>query len=256
MLGTGALMQVSVSAPLLVAAFCGTALVYGADRGVVAGPEDEWNRPRRTRWVRAHRAWLYGEGVVLGGIGLLALSALRPRTLVWAGAVAGLGGLHLMSGGTSRLLPPLGVGKPLLVAGTWAVGSTLLPLVEAGAPLGGAAWALAGYRLLFILPNVLLSDWGDRAGDRAAGLSPWTVWGTGRGLRWGATALLVGAILGAVGAGWQGGRPLLWGVDAGGALLMIVAVWGATPQRAAHRFGLDAIVAWPVVTALAAWGGG
>lgn len=253
LLGTGALLHVSVSTPLLVAAFCGTALVYGADRAVVAAPEDQWNRPRRTRWVQAHRGWMYGELFILGMVGLLALGGLRLRTLAWAVGLAGLGGLHLISGGTGRPVTTLGVGKPLVVAGAWALGATILPLVEAGMPLDASAWGVAGYRFLFILPNVLLSDWGDRAGDRAAGLVSWTRWGTGRGLRWGATVMLVGAIGGALGMGMQNAPLLLWGVDAVGPLLMLGAVWGLNPQWAAHRFLLDALVAWPGVTALVAW---
>ena len=254
MLGTGALCSVSVATSLLVAAFCGTALIYGMDRGLVAAPEDEWNHPRRARWVEGHRGWLYGEAGVLMIAGGIALSALRVDTLIWGLGLAGLGGLHLLSGGPGRLIGSLGLGKPLVVAGAWALGGTILPVVDAGAPLDAAVWGMAGYRFFFILPNVLLSDWGDRVGDRAAGLASWTTWGTGRGLRWWATVMLVGATAGAALAGWQGAQPLLWGVDAVGPLLMLGAVWWVDPKHAAHRFVLDAIVAWPGVTALVAWG--
>ena len=253
MLGTGALGDVSVSLPLLVAAFCGVALVYGVDRAVVAAPEDAWNRPRRARWVQAHRTWLYVEAVVLSIAGGLALSALAPATVAWSVGLAGLGGLHLASGGTGRPVGGLGIGKPLLVAGAWALGAAILPVVEAGGALDATVWGVAGYRFLLVLPNVLLSDWGDRAGDRAAGLASWTTWGTGRGLRWASTVMLVGAMAGAAGAGWTRAQPLLWGVDAGGPLLMIGAVWRVDPKRSGHRFLLDLIVAWPGVTALVAW---
>ncbi|PSQ96149.1 MAG: hypothetical protein BRD55_07745 [Bacteroidetes bacterium SW_9_63_38] len=254
MLGTGALGDVPVSSPLLLAAFCGAAVVYGVDRAVVAAPEDAWNRPGRARWMKAHRTWLYVEAVVLSIAGGLALSALAPATVAWSVGLAGLGGLHLASGGTGRPVGGLGmgIGKPLVVAGAWALGAAILPVVEAGGALDATVWGVAGYRFLFVLPNVLLSDWGDRAGDRAAGLASWTRWGTERGLRWASTVMLVGAMTGAVGASWWGTRPLLWGVDAVGPLLMLGAVWGVDPQRSAHRFLLDAIVAWPGVTALVA----
>jgi hypothetical protein len=65
--------------------------------------------------------------------------------------------------------------------------------------------------------------------------------------------MLVGAIGGALGMGMQNAPLLLWGVDAVGPLLMLGAVWGLNPQWAAHRFLLDALVAWPGVTALVAW---
>ena len=254
MLGTGALCGVPVSTPLLVAAVCGTALVYGADRVLIAAPEDAWNRPGRARWVQAHRRWLHVEMAGLLIVGLWALAGLRGRTIAWGIGLAGLGGIHLVSGGTGRPITTLGIGKPILVAVAWALGGTILPVVEAGGVLDATVWGLAGYRVLFILPNVLLSDWGDRTGDRAAGLASWTTWGTGRGLRWASTVMLVGAMAGAGGVSWWGAQPLLWGVDAVGPLLMLGAVWMVDPQRTAHRFLLDAIVAWPAVTALVAWG--
>jgi 4-hydroxybenzoate polyprenyltransferase len=203
--------------------------------------------------VEAHRGWLYGEAGILLIVGMLALSALRLDTLLWSVGLGGLGGLHLLSGGAGRPMGALSLGKPFLVAGAWALGATILPLVEAGVSLDATAGGVAGYRFLFILPNVLLSDWGDRTGDRAAGLASWTRWGTGSGLRWGATVMLAGAIGGALGMGVQNAQLLLWGVDAVGPLLMLGAVWGVDPQRSYHRFLLDALVAWPGVTALVAW---
>ena len=254
MLGTGALLDVSVSGPLLVAAFCGVALIYGTDRALVAAPEDEWNRPRRARWVRAHRGWLYGEAGALLVVGMAALSVLPLKALIWGVGLAALGGLHLLSGGTGRPFDGLGIGKPLLVAGAWALGGAILPLVGAGVPLGATAWGLAGYRFFCILPNVLLSDWGDRAGDRAAGGASWTRWGTERGLRGTATGLLVLALILAGGMAVETHRVLLFGVDAVGVLLMGGAVWTLRPECGTHRFLLDVLVAWPVVTALVAWG--
>jgi 4-hydroxybenzoate polyprenyltransferase len=144
--------------------------------------------------------------------------------------------------------------KPIAVAGTWAVGAVHLPVLEAGSSLSVSALALTWYRFLFILPNVMLADWGDRAGDVAAGLRPWTERATAWGVRWTATGLLALAVIGALGASAVHPRPVLLWVDAVGPLLMLAAVWTADPSRPAHRLGLDLLVGWPAVTALVAWG--
>lgn len=256
LLGTAALTGTSVSGPLLVAAVCGTALVYALDRAVAPSPEDDWNHPRRRAWVQRHWAWLIVEGGLLLAGGAGALLYLSGRTLLVAAVLAGAAGAHLLPGlRSNRLRTVQGVVKPFLVAAAWAAGSTLLPLVETGTSLSAVGGGVFVYRFLLVLPNVLLSDWGDRAGDRAAGLRPWPAWGSVRVLRRTATALLLVAAVGAVGLGWATGRWLLFGVDAVGPLLMTAAVWRLDPTRPDHRFWLDAVVAWPAVTALVGWGG-
>lgn len=148
----------------------------------------------------------------------------------------------------------MGPGKPLVVAGAWALGATVLPVIEAGQSVTVEVGLLAGYRLLFILPNVLLADWGDRGGDVAAGLQPWTERGTGRGLRWGATGLLLLAGGLALVMAGRAVSPRLLLVDALGLVWMGGAVWGLDPERPFDRFVMDLLVAWPLVTALVAWG--
>lgn len=255
LLGTYALLGLPPSIPLLGAAFCGAALVYGIDRGLVAAPEDAVNHPDRRRWVRRHQWWLWGEAgaLVLGGI--VALSFLRLNTLLGAGAVAGLAGLHLVpTGRWGRLLKKTGLGKPLVVAGGWAVGATVLPVIEAGKAVSLAVWGLAAYRFLFVLPNVLLADWGDRGGDAAVGLRPWAEGQTGSGTRWIAIGLLGGAAGLAALLSITTIPAWLLLVDGLGLLGMGGAVWCAEPERPRHRFLLDLLVAWPLVTALVAWG--
>lgn len=255
LLGTYALLGLSPSVPLLVAGFCGAALVYSVDRGLVASPEDAVNHPGRRQWVAEHRWWLRIETVGLALGGGAALFFLRPETVLGAGVGAVLAGLHLLPAGRwGRPLKRAGLAKPLVVAAAWAGGATVLPVVEAGARGAAEVVVLAGYRWLFILPNVLLADWGDRRGDVAAGLRPWMGAGSGTALRWGATGLLGGAAgMGAVLSGTPIPSGLLL-VDALGLLWMAGAVWGADPERPWHRFLLDLLVAWPLATALAAWG--
>jgi 4-hydroxybenzoate polyprenyltransferase len=255
MLGTGALLPFSPSLPLLVAGFCGTALVYAADRTVVPSPEDAVNHPGRRRWVRAHRTWLMGETGLLLVVGGGALAYLRPTTLLAAGGLGVLVGLHLLPiGRWGRPLKSVGVGKPLVVAGAWALGATLLPALEADYGPNAGVWALAGYRMLFLLPNVLLADWGDRRGDGAVGHDAWTANWSGRGLRWVATGLLGLAVAGALVASRMAPVPLLLWIDAAGPLLLLGAVWTLTPNRPGARLVMDGLIAWPLLTALAAWG--
>lgn len=253
LLGTYALLDVPVSLPLLGAAFCGAALVYGADRALLPAPEDVWNRPDRVAWVRSHWRWLVVESIVLAGGGAVALAHLRPLTLL---AAALLGGVVLLRrwGKKNGWGRPMSLRKPLLVAGVWAMGAVGLPIVEAGAPWTPATLALLGARWASVLSNVLLADWGDRHGDRAVGYEPWAVQYSATAVRWGATFLLVGAVglllLGA-GAGLPGRLVFVDGMGAG---VMGFALWTLDPSRSGHRLVLNLLVGWPAVTALVAWG--
>ncbi len=255
LLGTYALLQLSPSLPLLITGFCGAALVYGVDRAVVPSPEDALNHPQRRRWYRDYRPWVVGEVGSLVIVGGGALTYLRPRTLCAAGGLAALIALHLVPmGHWGRPLKSLGLGKPLVVAGAWALGATLLPALEAGQAGDYEVWGLAGYRLLFILPNVLMADWGDRRGDVASGVHPWTRNRTGHRLRWTATGLLGLATGSALLASSVAPVPVLLWVDAVGPLLLMGAVWALSPNRPGARLVMDGLVGWPLVTALAAWG--
>jgi 4-hydroxybenzoate polyprenyltransferase len=228
--------------------------VYNLDRGVVASPEDAVNHPGRQRWVREHRRWLVLEmgGLLVGGG--VALSFLRLETVLGAGIGGALAGLHLVPAGRwGRPLKRTGFAKPIVVAVAWAVGATALPVVEAGESVSVEVAVLAGYRLLFILPNVLLADWGDRSGDAAAGLQPWAGGEAGTVLRWAATGLLGGGAGLAVALVGTSIPPKLLLVDALGLVWMVGAVWRLNPEAPRHRLLLDLLVAWPLATALVAW---
>ena len=251
-IGTHALLGFPVSVPLLVAAFCGATLVYGADRVLATAPEDEWNRPDRVAWIESHRRWLVGEGVIVAAVGGAALLFLRPVTVLGAALLGAIALAHQWGAGTDGPWTA-GIAKPLMIALVWAVGSTALPMLEAGGlRLEPLVW-LVGYRTLFILPNVLLSDWGDRRGDRAAGLQPWGDGVPVSVVRWGASGVLLAALVLLAGGRGFGLPWALLAVEAGGPVLMLAALWRLRPERSAHRLALDVIVAWPVVTAAVAW---
>jgi hypothetical protein len=136
MWGTLSLLRLPVDVPLLGLAFCGTALVYLADRSLGHSPEDRTNQPARLDWARRHRAWIWREGLLLiTGVALL-VPLLQWKTLSVAVLLGGVGSAHVWSGlSVSGRSGAAGLIKPLAVAGTWAVGAVLLPVLEAGAPV-------------------------------------------------------------------------------------------------------------------------
>jgi hypothetical protein len=250
--GTYGLFGLSPDLPLLVAGFCGTTLLYAADRVWTETPEDRVNRPERVAWVQTHTRWLAVESAVLVALGGAMLPLLEWRTLVGTGILGGVAGLHLLPRGAVG--PVLtGLPKPIVIAGTWAAGGALLPLVEAGVPIGRGALLFFADRWLFILPNLLLADWGDRAGDAEAGLAPWATGWSARWVRGIATALLLGAAAGSLLWAAVGTVPVRAAVDAVGPVLMMGAVWGLDPTRPRDAVLFDLVVAWPLVPAFLAW---
>ena len=249
--GTSVLLGVPVDGPLLGAGFCGTALVYGADRRVGRSPEDLVNRPERVTWVRRHRGWLRGEAIGLA-VGLALLIPLLQRQTLWAAAVpAALALLHLapvLPG--ARRLKAIGSAKSLLVALGWAFGATLLPVMEATGPvpsLPAIAWTGA-YRFVLVLPNIVLADWGDREGDRRAGLQTWTTPWQRVDVQRGLSILLVAGFMGVGLAVVSFGAPEILLLDACVLVIMLLAVWRLRPgEEPLHALLLDLVVAWPVV---------
>ena len=253
MLGTYALLGLPPSGPLLVLASCGAFLVYGLDRSLLAGPEDAFNQPERVAWVRRHATWVRTSALLAAALALSVLPFLRPTTLV-AGALLGLPGVlyavPLLPGG--RRPKSIWLLKPVLIAAAWSVGATVLPALEAGVPLTSSVGALVGYRFLFILPNALLADWPDRAGDRQAGLRTVATELSPKALRRLAAAPLVLALAGGLVVLWFVEAPRLLYVDlAGPALLLGCVLRLPADSRWFYGFTLDAVVAWPALTALA-----
>ncbi|MFP4227301.1 MAG: hypothetical protein ACLFTE_00570, partial [Salinivenus sp.] len=100
----------------------------------------------------------------------------------------------------------------------------------------------------------LLSDWGDRWGDRAVGRRPWAAGTEGRAVRGAATLILILALVVGMLGVFVSVPPVLLAVDAVGVGGQMVAVWTLRPEKSEHRLLLDLLVAWPALTAGAAWG--
>mgnify|MGYP006273320815 FL=1 len=255
--GTSVLLGVPVDLPLIVAAICGTTLVYGADRAIGLSPEDRINRPDRVRWVVRHRRWLAGESVLLTIVLLLVIPFLRPATWGLGGFVAGLAVLYVAPVfPRGRRLKDFGRSKPVFVTALWALGSVAFPAVEAGweGETAGVL-VLAGlvlYRATVIGANVLLADWGDRVGDRSAGREGAIQTLSGIEIRTAATGLLGAGGAGIAATALTIGVPALLWIDAVGILIMIAAVWTLRPGASSvHLLLLDLAVAWPVATMIA-----
>ena len=254
-LGTYALLGLPPSLPLLLLAFCGVFLVYQVERTLNPAPEDAFNHPNRLAWVAGHRRYVWvSTGLAVGGV-VATLPWLQPETLA-AGVVLALGsGFYMVPvGPRRRRLKSVWYLKPLVISGAWAVGGVLLPVLEAGAPVATGVVALMGYRLLFVLPNALLADWPDRAGDARAGLVTVATRSSAGQIR----RLSVVALLTALGGGFVALSafevPWLLAVDLVGLLVMLIVVVRPWPQtRWFFGFVLDLIVAWPVMTAAGAW---
>jgi len=255
MLGTYAMLGLPPSGPLLVLGFCGTALIYQLDRVLGFSPEDAVNRPGRTRWMQTHRRYVLMTIAGAVGTGGAVLMLLRPATVLVGCGLGAVGLLHVwpMAPG-GRRLKAWGWMKPLAISGAWATGAVLLPVLEADRSVTVAVGALMLYRFGIVLVNVLLADWSDRRGDARAGLRTLATAAPTAIVFRTAYVLLALVLGGGVGAVAAGGAPPLLLVDLAGVVLMSGVVWRVQRNAAwAHHIAMDAVVAWPAITFLAAW---
>ncbi|MEZ4700084.1 MAG: UbiA family prenyltransferase [Rhodothermales bacterium] len=243
--------------PLMLAGAGGAFLLYQIDRAWHTSAEDAHNQPDRLQWVHRHRRYtLFSTLASLLAIGV-AWPYLSPRTL-GAGAVLGVAGvlyLFPLLPGKTRLKGNWLI-KPLAIAGGWALGATLLPTLEAGRLPDGQVALLFVYRLLFLLPNVLLADWPDRDGDRREGLRSVAQFLGETSMRRVAqltcgAALAVGGVL-----AWRSGWPPPAWIDLAGPVIMALLVSRPMPaSRWFYTLALDLAAAWPLVgVAIAGWG--
>jgi len=249
-LGNYTLLGLPPDGPLLVLALAGVVLIYQVDRSIYAAPEDAENEPERVRWLCDHRRVIRASMLVAGLIVVVLAPFVQGITLVVGGVMGMLGLLYaapILPG--HRRIKSIWYLKPILIGGSWAIGSVILPVIEAGDIPGRAAWMLTAYRFFFIIPNVLVADWHDRHGDCKTGLSSVaTIWPLRRIRRLGLGSLsltLVGAVLAVV----YGHASTLLLLDAlGPALMCLALIRMQGGSNWYYGFWIDAIVAWPMVT--------
>lgn len=148
-----------VPSALQLLVFCAAVAVYGLDRSGGFSPEDRINAPERCNWLSRHRA-LQTTVIFLALLGLL-LSLTRVSTHTRLAAIAyalfAASYARPLLPGNKRLQDFPSLKLPCIVLG-WG----LLPALQPG--LVSLPWTL--YRVLWLLPNVLWSEWLDHPGDR------------------------------------------------------------------------------------------
>ncbi len=249
---TQVLFAVPVEGVVYVAALAGAWLVYLAER-LVPAPEDARNHPARTRWLRRHRRALLTLCGISTVAGLWAAAHLSTATQVGGVVLLLCSGIYALPMVQGRRLKTVAVAKPLLIAVGWGGATVVLPLAHAGVPIGASVLALGMVRMLTVAVNVLLHDWAQRGGDRLAGaatLPPAWRWPH---LRWVVGSLLACALILEGLLYFSLGALVL--VDAAGLLLFALVLWHEPQGGWREELLLDALVAWPLVTVLAAWMG-
>jgi len=276
-MGNSALLDLPLSVPLLFAGWGGATLIYGLDRWPRLSPEDRWAHPRRVAWIRRHARWLWVERTVCIAVVVGSAFVLRSETVAVAFGFAALGILHVAPVWPGRRrLKSFGWGRRVSVAIVWATASVLLPLLEAqpvldqrsepAATAGSGsgdhsplilALGLTVVRYLVVWANVAIIDWADGPAERRAGIKTFAGVGASA-IRGRAVTAALAAAAGIVGLGVFTGRsPVLFGIEAVGAVGMAGLLWVLRPQdRGEHRLILDAAVAWPLLTFIVArtWG--
>ena len=250
LISTYALAGMSVSWPVVLGVSAGSALVYRWDRTPGTAEEDAYHRPARRAWMRRHRFYL---NVCTVGYVLVAGWAFLQLEAVVQGVAVGLAAISAAYVWPSWRLKRIGVLKTPLVAGAWALGVTLVPLLQGGASalvIGG----FVAYRFLWLVPNILCSDWADRSADAKAGLTTWAHRLGHTGVRWVAAGCAAWATAGALAMAWSTGNSLWLGEAVGAALLAYGTAHCPAQPDERYRVALDLWMAFPGVLVLVMWG--
>jgi hypothetical protein len=149
------------SAPpaLQLLVFCAAVAVYGLDRTGNFSPEDRINAPDRCEWLGRHRRLQWAVILTaLAGV-LISLTQVPAATRHAALGYALFAAAYArpLLPGRKRLQDFARIKLPCIVLG-WA----LLPALQPD--LFDPAWTL--YRIGWLIPNVLWSEWLDHPGDR------------------------------------------------------------------------------------------
>lgn len=252
LLGHAAILGHPMSWPLALVLSAGTFGLYQIDRGFLSSREDLQNKPARVEWVRKHRRFLWISTIIAALAAAVGASQLRLQTLAGLAAVTIVGASYTIAWPPGRRrLKDIPFAKALVVGLVWSFSTVMLPVVEAGRACDRLACLLFAYRFLWLLPNLILSNWHDREGDRNAGLRTFaSEWPEARILQM-THALIALAIVTAAAMVVSGIAPPMLRLDAGGLLLLSLMLGRQMPRAPAfYLLTIDALAAWPLVTFL------
>lgn len=247
-------LHIPTSLGLLVFLAGGVFILYQLDRACDKSPEDVFNKPERLAWNQTHPRYGFLASACAAVAMLLAVSHLSLRTLALSAVIGMVGILYCIPLGKPRWrLKHIPYAKALIVAGCWAAATVILPAVQAGAPIHSDVACLFLYRTLWLLPNLLLSNWLDREGDKRTGIrtfaNEWTAQRVLSACRRVCIATLVMA--GALVITIHASRWIL--LDAAGLLVLLAFLRRGLPEsRWFYLLTVDLAACWPLVTALLA----
>ncbi len=186
-LGSAALVGFQVPWEYVTLSSVGAFLIYRLDHLVMESPEDILNAPERVAFREQNRSVLMGLAVFLVAC-VLALVVFFPNPWLWIALLVGLIGILY----PFRVLPgarrPKDIAwlKTAMIVVCWIGGGVVLPAVLFGSFWttgmtgstgvtgladattlvdAGALVVFAVQRAVYILPNLIVADWLDRAGD-------------------------------------------------------------------------------------------
>ncbi|MGM0704311.1 MAG: hypothetical protein ACQETP_00170 [Bacteroidota bacterium] len=250
-----------VSGAVLLGVPAGVALVYRFDRTSSASVEDAHTHSARRQWMHQHHVYIRLTTALYVLLAGWSFWQLTPRTQAAAAGFAAMGALYVWPIRGWRF-KHIGSAKTLVVASAWSLGVVGLPVLEGVSTAGveGSMWEMLGlvfYRMGWLLPNLLCSDWADRAADRTAGLATlpqsWSV----RRVRMVAAGCAGGAALAATVLALATGRPV-WTAEALAVALLIFGI-ARCPKHPGptYRLALDLYMAVPgLIAIVAVWTAG
>jgi 4-hydroxybenzoate polyprenyltransferase len=249
--GSYALALQEVNFYYVALASSGVLLLYHLDRAFNRSPEDRINQPERSFWFESHRSYVWSSTLVALSVAGFSLWHLGLRFLLPTALLAIVGSAYGLSflpqGRRPKAVPHLKMG---LIAGAWAYGGVVLPVVSSSDGLLTIAAILALYRLPLLLANLLVTDAVDREGDREAGIRSAFM---NRGKPFVRRAAFVLTLLHVVAAAVLGTllhSYLLFSVDGVGGVLAAAVLWRMRELDNRVVFYLDLSVGWPLITFL------
>lgn len=250
LLANGMLLGIAPSWPLLALAVSGSILIYHLDHFWLASKEDHINHSERIVWQQSHHLYMYVSSFGCVVVAMTSAVFLNLQTLLVALLLGVCGAIYNVPW-WQRRPKEFGSVKPFLITGAWAVGSVVPIVLAQEEPMRAVVWLLIAYRFLYILPNLLIVDWLDQAGDKAAGI--WTLVAAWTEMKLRAVVTIVGMCTLLSGAWLATNVSLGWliYIDMIGSIVLVALIWWEKGRAfPLYRGWLDLVIAWPWATVL------